>query len=470
MFFSLQEWQELISYACATLGHTLFTSILEKIQNSQLLLQSDQSELSQATDQSESTQATNDIMDGGVRHTSSNETGLTGSVKQKDVDGMCIESIEDLLLKLRELRCVDDNDKTPNTWELPKLERTVSLPPLNHHRLDSETQQPGHSLQLDLGEATGQQRRVDLDQDNALPHSRSRSHGESDYRHMRPHPHRPARRERKCTKCGAGGEGDNRYHLHGSRKRKGRCRSDGKQQDSGGSSTRVDPSLDDDCPGVLENRVRRSARHHQHLCKQCAAERGSRGKGGAGIAAPTGRKGWDGDHMIPPGWPVGNSSDGSMMVMTLEDVQRAAILLEKSTEFVESGEEEAQGRDDNHTPQVYPQTVSALLDFAPLGGNHSSTRDDMSESGRAEADYCWRDTPYLPSRSGRDSPATDMAVACLDMNSEKMLRPLNGSREGMMCKGHCQPQPHLHLHSHDHHHYHHIIHHHSQPQSCGPTD
>ena len=459
----MQEWHELISYACATLGQTLFTSILERIKNSQLLLQSDQSELTEAADKPEGTPPPNE---GSIWHASSKETSLTSSVHQSDVDGMCIESVEDLLLKLRELRCRDKDNRVPSTP--PKLERTASLPPLNRHQVKPETQQQLYSPTDQRlanfepttrgGEGSGLQHRWSghVEQETALPHLRSKSHGESDWRSMRPH--RQARRERRCGKCGggggtgAGGEGENRYHLHGSRKRSGRTKSDGKQRDSGSNRTRVDPSLDDDCPGVLENRVRRP-RHHQYLCKQClgggaAAERGSRGSkgGGAGsVPTSTGRKGWDGgDPTIPPGRSTNTGGqDGPTLVMTLEDV-RAALLLEKSTEFVESGEEETLlgGDDSHHTSQVYPQTVSSLLDSTPHGVRPSSARDDVSESGRAEADYCWREVPYtsLPSRSGRDSPATDMAVACLDMNSERMLRPLNGSRSmewrgGVLCEG-----------------------------------
>lgn len=180
----------------------------------------------------------------------------------------------------------------------------------------------------------------------------------------------------------------------------------------------------------------------------------------------SGRKGWEGDHVIPSGWTRGGN-DGPTLVMTLEDVQRAALLLERSAEFVESGEEEVLG-DENYTTQVHPQTVSALLGSV----NPLSTRDmdDGSESGRAEANFHWRDMPYtsLPSRSGRDSPATDMAVACLDMNSERMLHPLNMSRSmewraGTVCEAAVGGSYQQHLHLHNHHHYHHIIHHHSQP-------
>lgn len=452
-YFSFQEWQELISYACDTLGQTLLNSILEKIQNSRLRLQSDQSECRQVT---------KDTMDDVTPHTNNKETGLAGSLEQGDVDGMCIESVGDLLLKLRELQCADDDSK-PKTRKQPKLERTASLPPLNHHQLTPRPQQQHSSTSQHAAylEAEAGDHR-DLDEDGSL-YTRSRSHGESDYRHSSRH--RTARRERKCNnKCSE--EDENRYHLgHSSRKKK-RSRSDGKR-DSG--VTRVDPSLDDDCPGVLENRVRRP-RHHQHLCKQCSGvERGGRNKGGGGaVPMPTssGRKGWEGDHVIPSGWTRGGN-DGPTLVMTLEDVQRAALLLERSAEFVESGEEEVLG-DENYTTQVHPQTVSALLGSV----NPLSTRDmdDGSESGRAEANFHWRDMPYtsLPSRSGRDSPATDMAVACLDMNSERMLRPLNMSRSmewraGTVCEAAVGGSYQQHLHLHNHHHYHHIIHHHSQP-------
>ncbi len=350
---------------------------------------------------------------------------------------------------------------------------------------------------------------------------------------------RQQRREKgRCVKCeGVRGTPSG----GGGRNRRGRSRSDGHREHrgSGGSNGEhvlVDTSLDDDCPGVLENRVRRPRyqHHHQHyVCKQCLSTLGGvAGTKGGGGGGGEGRRGSGGRHCstthdsadqhhvsvsngavrsraTPPlsssatttTTTAGQGGSGPTLVMTLDDMRTAALLLEKSAEFVEND-----GTDDDNTSPVPADEVrvqsrsqkqsvggdmsppdvpvgvvttprrsspermkkdSSGIETSHREGNRSHHHDNSSR------DFPWRDFPYppKPSRSGRDSPAaTDMAVACLDLNSVEMLQPLHTHhvaahlldwRGGGMAAEGVGLQRHLHLHNHTH--YHHIIHHHSQP-------
>lgn len=179
------------------------------------------------------------------------------------------------------------------------------------------------------------------------------------------------------------------------------------------------------------------------------------------------RAGWSRGHGSPTHLP---GKGPPTLVMTLEDMQKAALTLEKSAEFesggegLESREEEEElhgGSDDPDHTQVHPSHTQHFVCHTP-----TSERDILSLGGGpvVEAEYSWRDdhTPQFP-RNGRDSPATDMAVANLDLYSESMLQPLTsppgdvmvGSSQCARCE---EASLVRHLH-----HYHHIICHHSQP-------
>ena len=414
-------------------------------------------------------------------------------VSQSDLGNMCTQSVEDLLRKLRDHRQHLSQQVSGGDGQAKDelaIERTASLPPLNLKQPLSGR----HSAPTEGREHNNQSPGAEVGM-----HGRSKSHGESDYRHLRGevaasgdisagedsctaeveldlgHHHSNKQQQRGKRRCGQQRCtcGENRNHLssgHG-RRRRGRSRSDGHRD-----SSLVDPSLDDDCPGVPENRVRRSPRyahqhqHQHHVCKQCMMSRDVSSTCNRAKASGGGKKAWERryspdlqhtsarryrDSSPPP--PPPSLTPGPTLVVTLEDMRRtAAILKEKSTEFVEQYDSEEE--------------------LGQVGGNHGDTVVKVTSCSNGEVkghqvdvhdvDFSRNVPPY---RSGRDSPATDMAVANLDLNSSKMLEPLqvSGSVEAIvtggggpvdMVRGHQ-----LYLHSHNHHHYHHIIHHHSQP-------
>ena len=392
--------------------------------------------------------------------------------------------MEDLLERLQGLRSdkgqegEGEEEETSRTKKSLKLERTTSLPPFSQHGiqqtpyLDNTDDRGRHGL------------------GGACTRPLSRSHGDGEYR-----------RDLERQRLGREGHGNrtvNRYHFgHAHRKHKRRTRSDGKPEVGG--ACLVDMSLDDDCPGVTM--VRKPVRHHSRSSKgkgkggvAGSEDRGKRGGGGGvsgrreGVDTGPEHEAWSTE--VNTNFPVraGGSRGHSRptdshgagvgkghpkLVMTLENLQKAALILEKSTEFESTSggeglqsrgeEEELHGGSDEHDhSQVHPSHTQHFVCHAS-----TSERDFMSGSGRAEADYSWRDHAPRFSRNGRESPATDMAVANLDLDSERMLRPLNslsGDVVGSQCVR-CEEATlvrHMHFHS-AHHHYHHIICHHSQP-------
>lgn len=401
-----------------------------------------------------------------------------------DLGDVCTQSIEDLLRRLREHRSDRQSKESPKN---DAIERTSSLPPLNVRQpLSGRHSAPMESHLQGRGEGEGFQ-----------IHARSKSHGESDYRHSRGgarlmnvsageescnaeadlnlnHHGNKQRAKRADRRCGQRCTCDNKNHLSHGRRKTGRSRSDGHRD-----STLVDPSLDDDCPGVPENRIRRSPRylhqhqhqHQHHVCRHCVAGDISgtcnRARGGAGgVGAGPSRKGLgrryspDLEHMSARRFRDNNPSppslspaaSGPALVMTLEDVRTAALL---STEFVEYESEEEVNQ------------VGGVHDDSPVKVVSHCSNEEVR--GQLQAPVHDVDFSHnVNYRSGRDSPATDMAVACLDLNSSKMLEPLHmsGSMEAIlagegpanMVRGHP-----MYLHNHSHHHYHHVIHHHSQP-------
>ncbi len=87
---------------------------------------------------------------------------------------------------------------------------------------------------------------------------------------------------------------------------------------------------------------------------------------------------------------------------------------------------------------------------------YSTMRDMPVEVG---FQHGWNDLVFpKTSRSGRDSPDTDMAVISLDLNHPSMLKPLRmrGGNNNNQSTG-VSPPPQTFLHNHNH--YHHIIHH-----------
>lgn len=475
----LQEWQALVSFACATLGQTLLASILEKVH---LLSQEELSE--HGTSERQNTdQATP-------------SSSASGEIENVSLNNMCAESVEHLLQKLWTYHCSDDGGRQEKRGQQLKLERTSSLPPLSNKRL--ATKQP----------VTGQHSSPAVDSTNSSlkppENGLSRSHGESDFKHvavaatrslqvsgcerdelfyetcnaeadlnLRQRP----RRAKKCSRCS-----ESRYQFSHSKKKRGRSRSDGnRDQQSGGIF--VDTSLDDDCPGVPENRVRRPRnQHHHYVCKECLLGGGGGGLEEGDVGLCRGRGGGrrrsgkhssppDADHCHTKGIPSASPPGGITLEMSLSDARAAALLLQRTMEFaeLEMGDEIAISREEqlhlcsspqqqdgsNSKPTAAPDGVGVIDIYDPP--YPKSVDGLLGERGPS-----WKELPPLPNPTARpDSPATDMAVVCLDMNSEKMLRPLNQVSGSSLSWEQSEVMRHLHLH--DHHHYHHVIHHHSQP-------
>ncbi len=350
-----------------------------------------------------------------------------------------------------------------------KLERTVSLPPLvsqtgilhsptdNRNNFSDQTQYRSKNGLLSS--------RVDSFNHDSRPH---RGHGYDHstrgelFEHERVSDTRQRpKRDKRNSMCSC-------ERKHSSRKKRGRSRSDSVRD----QNSLVDPSIDDNCPGVPENRIRRPRHQHQHqhhICKRDVEDLGIVGSNRVGRTNGSG-KDWCRHHSLKKevsNLPV--EEPGSAMILTLDDVRMATLLLEKSTEFVEdeSPEEERRENEENDLGRFNPNRVHPK--------KHSNHHDSHFErvyisdcpntkvmengsqfQGRSRLERAevngWDDFP-ASSRSGRDSPATDMAVACLDMNSTRMIEPKHSSE--MLVEGGTI----RHLYLHNHHHYHHVIHH-----------
>ena len=439
----------MVSYVCATLGQSLLSSILENIQTHSLpspLLPPDQSN---GKTRSKHNQSNSNARISGADHE------LDSNIATQGADDETVQNVRDMLQKLR------------NHYHSNKIERTSSLPPLNYdlqqtsgctpptdnyvgnrHKQGLESSLQSHSRNHEDSFYSKTHHAIGCTKDDDIFDSHD---AVADF--ARPQKPKKDKKNSRCT-CE-----HSRYHC---KKRRGRSKSDRLRN----QNTLVDTSLDDDCPGVLENRIRRPRYHHHHhqhhVCKQCVEDSGgSRGRGsGRGHHSPDQELAHSmGEH----------ATVGHTVVMTLEDVKMATLLLEKSTKLLdeESPDEEKQGSDENdsdhrgklnHYPSVNDSRI-AEIGVIDTSYNHSFvTSEDKSVVEQTET-FGWHDFPF-PSRTltrnGRDSPATDMAVACLDMNGANMLQPLNLSEPlDVMNRGVESTINRLYLH----HHYHHIIHH-----------
>ena len=258
-------------------------------------------------------------------------------------------------------------------------------------------------------------------------------------------------------------------HSGGRRKRQGRSR-----------DTPVDVSLDDNCPGV--NLVRRRHHHHHSVCENCLQSLGKassrhnrrRPKQQHSFEMPNCKDTPLGEEDQATGGGVGEG----VGFITLDQLRTVAQMLHSSAGCVEqnlqrngspgSGPTKSQSFRHERRQQYHVKSKrkSAHLDEAVSGTKMELLQEDK------DADPCLS-TPEelgklqelvypMKSRSGRDSPATDMAVIDLSVDSPCMLQPLEG-REGKeplhsstsVLFDSNSPDRVMHLH----HHYHHIIHH-----------
>lgn len=256
----------------------------------------------------------------------------------------------------------------------------------------------------------------------------------------------------------------------------------------------VDVSLDDNCPGV--NLIRRRYTHHRHVvCENCLQSLGKdsrpsrrlRQKQQQTAAAPVSSdvpstggelqlRSHDNRHeAVPSG--VGEGSG----FITLYQLRTVAQILRDSTGCVE---DDANPKTENNRQKLSgaPRSNSFRQErrhnhhqYRVKGKQKSVVFDDcLSTIGRpvdldTEAVGPVTRHPHLKelaypmkSRSGRDSPATDMAVIDLSINSPCMLRPLNGDTSEPTTTTSIEIDDagsSLSKITHLHHHYHHIIHH-----------
>lgn len=426
----LQEWQELITYACTTLGQTLLASVLPKAPNT--------------VSKVKSPSIPSNSEKKGEGSFNCEPSGCFGSEA-------CVKDIESMITQLKS----------------HKLERTTSFPPHLHgdkslSRSDSSchyrSHSHGHCQSNPNFNPKGLPQPALMREDTTTKALECRDII-ADSTRLR------SRRERhnyQCLSC------ENKH----SRRKKGRGRSESVRDHT---ASLVDTSLDDDCPGVPENRIRRPRHHYHHhhhhqqyyVCKQCVEESldarsGKRGKRGwCKHNSPNQDHGCSGTDSSPPPSAGGG---GPSVVMTLEDVRTATLLLEKATEFVnghESAGEDEQEAGGGGSEKVDPyarikaESHSTVLEAE----NKFEVADNykpLNQVKDAKLGNGWQNIPSHSAvrRSGRDSPATDMAVVCLDLNSAKMLKPLPGYIESAELGDSAYRDDVRHLHNH-----HHVIHH-----------
>ena len=393
----------------------------------------------------------------------------------------CTQNIEEMLQKLQ-LPSHATGDVRPKK----KLERTSSFPPHQHFR-SGPSELEGNGAFLDHHDLQHYHSKNDGDKcDNhtsdqadfsRMPTELLRSPVEGGGKKSRREKERA--NSRHHTNCL-----HNRHHSSHGRKMRERSRSDSVRD----PRSHVDTSLDDDCPGVNRHRRPRAHQHQHFVCKHCIEQLGP---GGVSREKQT-KKGWSRKHSPEN---VHSSSSGGehtitdpVVVMTLEDMRTATLLLDRSTELGELGDESGNdtfvGGYDNHR-EADARTAHYHHHYSCSGGpggppngkpnlkkkncmhiSNSPTTNGLyrpDEASNRLEDVDWPRLPILSGRSGRDSPSTDMAVACLDMNSPRMKRLLEVKQQQQhRFKGLQEEGEVRHTYFHNHQHYHHIIHH-NQP-------
>ena len=248
----------------------------------------------------------------------------------------------------------------------------------------------------------------------------------------------------------------------------------------------VDVSLDDNCPGV--NLIRRRYTHRHVVCDNCLQSIGKDAVCGRQSRRPRQKQQSTVSSEVPCGNELKLSShnnrqevqgvgEGSGFI-TLYQLRTVAQILQESTGCVDDNV--TQHEREHQKPTGPPKSQS----FRHERRQHNQFRvnkskrksvvfDDclsVAQSSELEHDVVGPSSPEqrlshlkelaypTKSRSGRDSPATDMAVIDLSVDSPRMLRPLDPRlKEAATIAIHAEDSPNKITHLH--HHYHHIIHH-----------
>ena len=248
----------------------------------------------------------------------------------------------------------------------------------------------------------------------------------------------------------------------------------------------VDVSLDDNCPGV--NLIRRRYTHRHVVCDNCLQSLGK-----DGVCRKQGRRlRQKPQSAIVSETPCGNElklssgddrhevqgvGEGSGFI-TLYQLRTVAQILQESAGC--SVDDNIQQYDRGHQRPFGPPKSQSFRherrqhnqfrakskrksvvfdDCLSVAGSTELERDVVGPSSPDERLSHLKELAYpTKSRSGRDSPATDMAVIDLSVDSPCMRRPLDPRlKEAATLAIHEEGSPNNITHLH--HHYHHIIHH-----------
>ena len=337
-------------------------------------------------------------------------------------------------------------------------ERPCSLPSL-HLRDDIERLQ---SIRL------GQEQEVRQEAEMGRQEVRSRSKSQDDCYHREwcsPEQRHSAYRHHRCT------------HHSARQRRAGRSQRE--------RSGRVDVSLDDNCPGLPENRVTRRGRHHQHQhqhteCDHCLDKLRDRGEDGClhrrrrqrRVQSPTGEQVFADSHELNDSPASRSGGEGEMKLderfLTFHDIKRAtsenlkgtndldeSVIKDLKMQFLRGMQE--QRKYTNNLVLRKGGRDNLRLDAIQPSLSRNRPRMKSFHPGLPEGAWDQLAFPTEP-RTGQDSPRTDMAVFNLDLNSTYMCQPVVVSDPSSVkdlpatIDGGCG----YHLHNH------HIIHH-SQP-------
>lgn len=255
--------------------------------------------------------------------------------------------------------------------------------------------------------------------------------------------------------------------------------------------TPVDVSLDDNCPGV--NIVRRRYTHHHHaVCEKCLQSL----EGKEAFCKQSRRRQRHAHspeiprnnelQLSPDGQEVRGVGEGSGFI-TLYQLRTVAQALKESTGYIDQEYEKSLQRRSHGGPPksqsfrqerkhnqhrlknkqknvVFDDCLSVVQPIEPFSQQlyGEGTVDATVSPSTPEELGHFQELAYpTKTRSGRDSPATDMAVIDLSVDSPCMLQPLecepcsSGDSTSYTIQENSSPNKITHLH----HHYHHIIHH-----------
>lgn len=221
----------------------------------------------------------------------------------------------------------------------------------------------------------------------------------------------------------------------------------------------VDPSIDDNCPGVPENRVGRHRHHHQHVvCPRCVE-----GFKDVGVSPRSRRhrhKHRHSEHLgeldVSQELNFGQI-ENSNYVITLQDMKNSAKMLEGSGGTLGHTPENGKLNNQQQCRRYSKGMCYQRKDYSEAVEGLSVPPECSQFSSFKMLNNGWHDLAFPgESRTGRDSPHTDMAVFDLDLNSPRMME-VSDMNNMPLASGEGSTVKHFYLH--DHHHYHHIIHH-----------